>query len=78
MTKGLGVATHAIGDAAFEFVIDIYKELNKSFPNIIKRIEHLGLPEEKHLRDMAVNNIAASMQTIFISELGKNASKTFG
>ncbi len=73
--KGLGIATHAIGDAAIEFVIDVYKELNKDFPAIIKRIEHLGLPEEKHLVDMAANNIAASMQTIFISELGKNFIK---
>jgi predicted amidohydrolase YtcJ len=75
MEKGLGIATHAIGDAAIDFVIDIYKELNKDFPKIIKRIEHLGLPEEKHLIDMAANNIAASMQTIFISELGKNFIK---
>ncbi|MES1226869.1 MAG: amidohydrolase, partial [Bacteroidota bacterium] len=75
MEKGLGVATHAIGDAAIEFVIDIYKELNKNFPSLIKRIEHLGLPEEKHLREMAENNIATSMQTIFISELGKNFIK---
>jgi predicted amidohydrolase YtcJ len=75
MEKGFGVATHAIGDAAIEFVIDIYKELNKSFPNNIKRIEHLGLPEEKDLINMAANNIAASMQTIFINELGKNFIK---
>lgn len=75
MEKDLGVATHAIGDAAIEFVIDTYKELNKNFPTIIKRIEHLGLPEEKDLADMAANNIAASMQTIFISELGKNFIK---
>lgn len=75
MEKGLGVATHAIGDAAIEFVIDVYKELNKDFPKSIKRIEHLGLPEEKHLIEMAANNIAASMQTIFINELGKNFIK---
>ncbi|HLK29784.1 MAG TPA: amidohydrolase [Puia sp.] len=75
MEKGLGVATHAIGDAAIEFVIDIYKDLNKNFPSLIKRIEHLGLPEEKNLIDMAENNIATSMQTIFISELGKNFIK---
>lgn len=72
MEKGLGIATHAIGDAAIEFVVGIYKELNSKFPDIIKRIEHLGLPEEKHLADMAGYNIATSMQTIFISELGKN------
>ena len=75
MERGLGVATHAIGDAAIEFVIEIYKELNIHFPSLIKRIEHLGLPEEKNLIDMAANNIAASMQTIFIRELGKNFIK---
>jgi predicted amidohydrolase YtcJ len=75
MAKDLGVATHAIGDAAIEFVIDIYKELNKNFPLLIKRIEHLGLPEENNLADMAAHNIATSMQTIFISELGKNFIK---
>ena len=75
MEKGLGVATHAIGDAAIEFVIEVYKKLNQIFPNNIKRIEHLGLPEKKHLQDMAANQIAASMQTIFLSELGKNFIK---
>ncbi len=72
MEKTLGIATHAIGDAAIDFVIDVYKELHKSFPGMIKRIEHLGLPEEKNLSDMQQCNIAASMQTIFINELGKN------
>ena len=72
LEKGLGLATHAIGDAAIEFVIGCYQELSKAFPGNIKRIEHLGLPEEKHLEAMAAAGIAASMQTIFISELGKN------
>jgi predicted amidohydrolase YtcJ len=72
LEKGLGLATHAIGDAAIEFVVDCYSELSASFPDIMKRIEHLGLPEERHLELMAKYNIAASMQTIFISELGKN------
>lgn len=75
MEKGLGLATHAIGDAAIELVIDAYSELGRQFPGIIKRIEHLGLPEEKHLIAMSENNIATSMQTIFISELGKNFIK---
>ncbi|ULQ51444.1 amidohydrolase [Flavihumibacter fluvii] len=72
LEKGLGLATHAIGDAAIEFVIGMYKEFQASFPKSIRRIEHLGLPEKQHLRDMAVYGISASMQTIFISELGKN------
>jgi predicted amidohydrolase YtcJ len=75
MEKGLGLATHAIGDAAIEFVVDCYRRLGESFPNAIKRIEHLGLPEEKQLKTMAKYNISASMQTIFISELGKNFRK---
>jgi predicted amidohydrolase YtcJ len=72
MDQGLGVATHAIGDAAIEFVIDIYRELHKTHPDILKRIEHLGLPEKRNLEDMALLNIAASMQSIFLHELGKN------
>lgn len=72
MEKGLGVATHAIGDAAIEMVIDVYRELNNNYPTNIKRIEHLGLPEKKHLELMHANNIACSMQTIFLDELGKN------
>jgi len=72
MEKGLGVATHAIGDAAIEFVTDCYVNLAELFPDALKRIEHLGLPEEKHLELMAKYQIATSMQTIFISELGKN------
>jgi predicted amidohydrolase YtcJ len=75
MEKGFGIATHAIGDAAIELVIDVYKELGEQFPNLIRRIEHLGLPEEKHLAYMAKYGIATSMQTIFISELGKNFIK---
>ena len=72
MDKGLGVATHAIGDAAIEMVIEVYQLLHKDFPLLIKRIEHLGLPEKKHLQAMAASNIACSMQTIFLDELGKN------
>lgn len=75
MEKGLGVATHAIGDAAIEMVISIYKNLYQSFPSAIKRIEHLGLPEKQHLEAMKENNIACSMQTIFLDELGKNFIK---
>ncbi|CAN5796352.1 amidohydrolase [soil metagenome] len=75
MQKNLSVATHAIGDAAIEFVIDVYKDLHNKFPYISNRIEHLGLPEEKHLQHMAEYDIAASMQTIFIYELGKNFRK---
>ena len=71
-TRGLGIATHAIGDAAIEMVIEIYKQLHDTFPDAIRRIEHLGLPEARHLQDMAAYGIGTSMQAIFIHELGKN------
>ncbi len=72
MQKGLGVATHAIGDDAIRFVIEKYILLHKHFPNNLKRIEHLGLPHTKDLQEMAAHQIAASMQTIFLRELGRN------
>ncbi len=72
MQKGFGMATHAIGDAAIEFVLNQYQLLQKDFPGLIKRIEHLGLPEEAHLEKLSANQIATSMQSIFITELGKN------
>jgi predicted amidohydrolase YtcJ len=75
MQNGLGVATHAIGDAAIEMVIDIYKQLQAAYPSLIKRVEHLGLPLTQHLAAMQANNIACSMQTIFLDELGKNFTK---
>jgi len=78
MENGLGLATHAIGDAAIEFVVEIYSQLSEWFPNTIKRIEHLGLPEEKDLEIMAKYRMAASMQTIFINELGKNFRQYLG
>jgi predicted amidohydrolase YtcJ len=70
--KGLGIATHAIGDAAIDLVIDVYKALSKAGSGILNRIEHLGLPSEKNLDDMANYNMATSMQAIFIHELGRN------
>lgn len=73
--KNLSIATHAIGDAAIEFVIDSYKKLQQLLPGPLNRIEHLGLPQKQHLGDMAQHNIAASMQTIFLDELGKNFIK---
>lgn len=76
MEKGLAIATHAIGDKAIDFVVNIYKELSIDFPGRMKRIEHLGLPSPRNLEDMAEYGIAASMQSIFIYELGRNFIKS--
>ncbi len=75
MEKGLGIATHAIGDAAIEMVIGVYQQSRNQYSSLPLRIEHLGLPEKQHLQAMKQSDIACSMQTIFLDELGKNFIK---
>lgn len=71
--KGWKIATHAIGDAAIEQVISIYKDLKKEENNqLCHRIEHLGLPQEKNLQDMQELGIIAVSQPAFVRELGPN------
>ncbi|MFN0276015.1 MAG: amidohydrolase [Chitinophagales bacterium] len=70
---GFRIATHAIGDAAIEMVLETYNEIASSnYKNINHRIEHLGLPSEYDLSLMSELNISAVMQPVFIYELGKN------
>ncbi|MBC8047160.1 MAG: amidohydrolase, partial [Fimbriimonadaceae bacterium] len=70
---GFRIATHAIGDAAIEMVLEVLNEISVSNKNNINhRIEHLGLPSEHDLWLMKELNISAVMQPVFIYELGKN------
>lgn len=67
------IATHAIGDAAIELVIETYKKINQRLPKKLQhRIEHLGIPTEKQLQEIIENNFWVVTQPIFIKELGKN------
>jgi predicted amidohydrolase YtcJ len=71
--KGWKIATHAIGDAAIDQVISVYKALkNKENNHLIHRIEHLGLPHDRHLNDMRDVGITAVSQPAFVRELGPN------
>ncbi len=67
--KGWGIATHAIGDEAIAMVLDVYSALPRSAH---LRIEHLNLPAPADLQTMSCLGIGVSMQSIFLSELGKN------
>ena len=70
---GFRIATHAIGDAAINMVLDVYNEISSANLNRINhRIEHLGLPSAENLKLMNKLNISAVMQPVFIYELGKN------
>ncbi len=69
---GFKIATHAIGDAAIELVMDVYEEISTQSKQIRHRIEHLGLPSLNDLRRMQAMQVSAVMQPVFIQELGKN------
>lgn len=69
---GFRIATHAIGDAAMDLVCNIYAELWERYRRPGNRIEHVGLPADKHLTFMKNAHVFAVMQPIFIYELGKN------
>ncbi len=70
---GFKIATHAIGDAAIDMVLDVYEKISSNHNNnLFNRIEHLGLPTAENLLKMRNLQVSAVMQPIFISELGKN------
>jgi predicted amidohydrolase YtcJ len=62
--NGWSVATHNVGDAAIEITLGLYEEVNKEVPlrDLRWRIEHLFMPEVKHLDMMKNMGIIATMQ----------------
>ena len=71
--KGFQIATHAIGDAAIDFVLDVYEKLYRHNSDAPKhRIEHLGLPTKFQLQRIKKIGVHIVTQPIFIKEFGKN------
>ena len=71
-SQGFRIGTHAIGDAALDLVINVYKELHKKFGDTRNRIEHFGLPSQKDIKDVADFGFVPVPQPIFLHELGEN------
>jgi len=69
---GWRIATHAIGDAAIDQVLDIYESLGPHPRGLDPRIEHLGLPDGRQLARAAARRVIAVPQSIFIHSLGRN------
>ena len=67
---GWRIATHAIGDAAIDHVLDAYERLGTG--PVRHRIEHFGLATPAHMARAAQLGIMAAPQTIFIREMGRN------
>ena len=71
--NGFRIATHAIGDAAIDLVLEVYQEIaQENVSQLRHRIEHLGLPSDTNLEVMHALQVSAVMQPVFIDELGKN------
>lgn len=71
--KGFKIATHAIGDAAIERVLKVYKDISKdNYLKLEHRIEHLALPSKKNLTLMHDLGVHCVTQPIFLYELGPN------
>jgi predicted amidohydrolase YtcJ len=49
--------------------------LRNEFPDIILRIEHLGLPTQSHLNALKKYRIGVATQPVFLEELGDNFIK---
>ena len=69
---GWRIATHAIGDAAIEQVLDVYEKLGPHRRGLAHRIEHFGLPDATQLARAAKLRVIAAPQTIFIKTFGRN------
>ena len=77
---GLRVATHAIGDAAIEVVLDAYEKLAQIEPRpgappcagLRHRIEHFGLPHPPELARAARLGVVVVPQAVFLRRLGVN------
>jgi predicted amidohydrolase YtcJ len=69
---GWQVATHAIGDAAIDVVLDAYEEAQARWPrrDPRHRIEHCGLAGDDQVRRIARLGVVPVPQGRFLTELG--------
>jgi len=72
---GWRIATHAIGDAAIDEVLDVYESLGAHPRALAHRIEHFGLPDRHQLQRASRLGVIAAPQAIFIQALGRNFRK---
>ncbi len=71
--NGWKIATHAIGDAAIDQVLSVYEKLKTEVNHsLVHRIEHLGLPQARHISLMNRLGIICASQPAFVRELGPN------
>ncbi|MGH9169489.1 MAG: amidohydrolase [Acidimicrobiales bacterium] len=77
---GWQVATHAIGDAAVDFVLDCYSEALRKMPRADHRhrIEHCGVADDVAVAEMAALGVIAVPQGRFVGEIGDGMMAALG
>lgn len=77
---GWQVATHAIGDAALNVVMDIFEEAQRLYPrpDARHRIEHFSVATDEQIRRAASLGLVPVPQGRFISELGDGVARAMG
>lgn len=78
--SGWRVATHAIGDAAIELVLDAYEEAQARFPvpDPRHRIEHFGVSSAAQVARTAKLGIVPVPQGRFVNEIGDGMIAALG
>lgn len=77
---GWQVATHAIGDAALDVVLDAYEDAQRRFPRADPRhrIEHCGVAGDEQIRRIAALGAVPVPQGRFLSEIGDGMLAALG
>lgn len=77
---GWQVASHAIGDAALDVVLDAYEEAQRRFPRSDPRhrVEHCGVASDEQIRRIAALGVIPVPQGRFVSEIGDGMLAALG
>lgn len=77
---GWQVATHAIGDAAINLVLDAYEEAQRNWPRVDPRhrIEHFGVARPDQVARCAALGVTPVPQGRFVSEIGDGMLRALG
>lgn len=78
--SGWRVATHAIGDAAIDLVLDAYDEAQRRWPrpDVRHRIEHFGVSRPDQVARAAALGVVPVPQGRFVGEIGDGMLRALG
>jgi predicted amidohydrolase YtcJ len=78
--SGWRVATHAIGDAAIDLVLDAYAEAQSRWPraDVRHRIEHFGVSRPDQVARAAALGVVPVPQGRFVGEIGDGMLRALG